>query len=454
MRDLQPAESADSSSENKEVELRTIAQVSRRLLPLLFLLYLFCYLDRINVGMAALQMNAALRFDPATFGFGAGIFFLGYALLEVPSNLILVRLGARRWIARIAITWGLLACAMAWVRTPTEFYIMRFLLGAAEAGFFPGVIYYLSQWVPTAYRARAHASFMIAIPMAQIVGGPLGAALLGLQAVGHLSGWQWLFLIEGLPPVFLGFAALLFLTDCPEEAHWLSSTERSWLSLRLEREQQQTAATRVSILRTLGNPLVWVLTVPYFACYTIALGYALWAPTLVRDALHASNTTTGLVIGGIYALAVLVYFLAGILSDRRDERCALAAVGLGLACVGCIGAAVIAPSPLRVVTFALIAMLSPLFLGSFWCLPTRFLKGPSAAAAIGLVSAIGSTGGFIGPSIIGLLKQTTGSDVGAFLGLGALAASGTFVCLGLRRIPSLRPQREGAAVHRLRCSRA
>jgi MFS transporter, ACS family, tartrate transporter len=426
--------------ETQELERRTMAQVSRRLLPLLFLLYLFCYLDRINVGMAALQMNAALRFDPATFGFGAGIFFLGYALFEVPSNVILARVGARRWIARIAITWGLLACALAWVRTPTQFYTMRFLLGVAEAGFFPGVIYYLSQWVPTAYRARSHAAFMIAVPSAQIVGGPLGGALLGLQGVGGLTGWQWLFLIEGLPPVVLGLIVFRFLTDCPKDADWLSRHERSWLSQRLEREQQQTEAADISILRALANPLVWVLTIPYFAFYTIALGYALWAPTLVRDALHSSNTTTGLVIGAIYALAVFVYFLAGAVSDRRDERCAVAAVGLALACAGCIGAAVIAPSPLRVAAFALIAMLSPLFLGSFWCLPTRFLKGPAAAAGIGLVSAIGSTGGFFGPSILGYLKQTTGSDVDAFLGLAALGLLGACVCLGLRRLPTLRPQ--------------
>src|SRR6516225_3847761 len=221
----------------EEVEVRTMRQVSRRLLPLLFLLYLFCYLDRINVGMAALQMNAALRFDPATFGFGAGIFFLGYALFEVPSNVILARTGARRWIARIAITWGVLACMMVWVRTPAQFYLMRFLLGVAEAGFFPGVIYYLSRWFPTVSRARAHAAFMIAVPAAQIVGGPLGGALLGLEGVGRLTGWQWLFLIEGLPPVFLGVAVLRYLTDNPEDAHWLATEERSWLSQRLEREQ-------------------------------------------------------------------------------------------------------------------------------------------------------------------------------------------------------------------------
>lgn len=425
---------------NQEVELRSLRQVGRRLLPLLFLLYFFCYLDRVNIGMAALQMNGALRFGAAAFGFGAGVFFLGYALFEVPSNLILARVGARRWIARIAITWGLLACAMAWVRTPTQFYTLRFLLGVAEAGFFPGVIYYLSNWIPTAYRARAHAAFLIAIPSSQIVGGPLGGVLLGLDGVAHLSGWQWLFLIEGVPSMFLGIAALKFLADRPNEAQWLSPEEQRWLSLRLEREQQENAATPLSVLRTFGNPLVWVLAIPYFAFYTIALGYALWAPTLVRDALRVSNATTGLVIGGLYALAILVYFFAAMLSDRRDERCGVAAWGLSLACAGCIGAAVVAPSPLRVAAFALIAMLSPLFVGSFWCLPTRFLRGPSAAAGIGLVSAIGSSGGFFGPTIIGALKQTTHSDVGAFLGLAAIALLGTLVCLGLRRVPSLKPQ--------------
>lgn len=275
---------------------------------------------------------------------------------------------------------------------------------------------------------------------------------MGLEDIWHLSGWQWLFLIEGLPSVLLGLAALRFLTNCPDDALWLSAEERRWLSLRLEREQQHNAATEVSVLRTLGNPLVWVLAIPYFAFYTIALGYALWAPTLVRDALKASNATTGLVIGGLYALAIPMYSLAGMLSDRRDERCAVAALGLALACAGCIGAALIAPSPLRVAAFALIAMLSPLFVGSFWCLPTRFLRGPSAAAGIGLVSAIGSSGGFFGPGIIGFLKQTTNSDVGAFLGLAAIALLGTLVCLGLRRMPSLRP-RLGVSV-RLRQLRA
>ena len=422
-----------------DVELLTMRQMSVRLLPLLFLLYLVCYLDRSNVGMAALQMNKALKFGAGAFGFGAGVFFLGYSLFEVPSNLILARVGARRWIARIAITWGLLSCALMWVTTASQFYVVRFLLGVAEAGFFPGVVYYLGRWYPKVYRARAFAVFMIAIPISQALGGPVGGALLGLNGVGHLAGWQWLFLIEGLPSILLGVVALGYLTERPQEARWLTPEQRDWLARRIDEEQSQTAAAPVSVLRALGNPLVWMLTVPYFAFYTVGLAYVLWAPILVRDALGTSNAATGLVIGLISAFATLTYFIAAWLSDRSDERCAVASLGLALSCTGCIGAALLAHSPLRVGALALMAMCSPLFLASFWCLPTKFLRGTPAAAGIGLISAVGSSGGFFGPNIIGFLKQTSGSDVGAFYGLAALAFVGCVACLSLRHRPAFRP---------------
>lgn len=230
---------------DQDVEPVTMRRVSFRLVPFLFLLYIFCWLDRSNISIAALQMNSELKFSSAVFGFGAGIFFLSYSLFEVPSNLILARLGARRWLARIAITWGLLACSMMWVRTPQQFYAVRFLLGMAEAGFFPGVIYYLSLWFPSTYRARAISGIIIGIPLSQVLGAPLGGALLALTGIGHLSGWQWLFLVEGLPPVLLGFAALAYLTDRPEDARWLSKQQRDWLSSRIEQERQQTVAAHV-----------------------------------------------------------------------------------------------------------------------------------------------------------------------------------------------------------------
>jgi MFS transporter, ACS family, tartrate transporter len=424
----------------EDVEPVTIRRVSLRLLPFLFALYIFCYLDRANVSIAALQMNSELKFSSTAFGLGAGIFFLGYALFEVPSNLILARVGARTWLARIAITWGLLACAMMWVRTPTQFYAARFLLGVAEAGFFPGVIYYLSQWFPATYRARALSGFVIAIPLSQVLGGPLGGALLGLSGVGRLSGWQWLFLIEGLPAVCLGIAALVYLTERPEDARWLSGAQRDWLSQRMERERQSIVAYS-SPLRALGNPLVWVLAFPYFAYYSVALTYVLWVPTFVRDALGTSNAATGLVTGSIALLAALVYPLAGMASDRWDGRCGLTALGLALDCAGCIGAALFPHSLLRVASLVVIALASPLVMTSFWCLPTKFLKGASAAAGIALINAIGSSGGFFGPSLTGFLKQATGSDFCAFLGLAGLALVGCLVCIGLRQMPVFKPTR-------------
>jgi ACS family tartrate transporter-like MFS transporter len=425
---------------DQDIELVTMRRVSLRLLPFLFLLYIFCWLDRTNVSIAALQMNDELKISSAAFGFGAGIFFLSYSLFEVPSNLILARVGARRWLARIAITWGLLACAMVWVRTPQQFYAVRFLLGMAEAGFFPGAIYYLSLWFPATYRARAISGFMIAIQLSQVLGAPLGGALLGLSGLWHLSGWQWLFLIEGLPPVLLGFAALAYLTDSPEGARWLPKQQRDWLSDHIEQERQRTA--HVSPLRVLGHPLVWILIIPYFALCTVGYGALFWTPIFVRDALGTSNAATSLIVGGIYLLAALVFPLAGALSDRRDDRCGFAALGLAFFCAGSIGVALLPHSIFRVAALVVLQIGNPIFNSSFWCLPTKFLKGNSAATGIALVSSIGTTGGFFGPSIIGFLKQTTGSDAGAFLGLAGLALVGSLVCIGLRQMTEFQPNRK------------
>jgi ACS family tartrate transporter-like MFS transporter len=435
-----------SSVTDQDLEHVTMRRVSWRLLPLLFLLYIFCWFDRSNISIAALQMNSELKFSSAAFGFGAGIFFLSYSLFEVPSNLILGRLGARRWLARIAITWGLLSCSMMLVRTPQQFYAVRFLLGMAEAGFFPGVIYYLSLWFPAAYRARAMSLILIGIPLSQVLGAPLGGALLGLTGIWNLSGWQWLFLVEGLPTVLLGLAALSYFTDRPEDAQWLSNPQREWLSERLEQERQQTVAVHVSPLRALGHPLLWVLIFPYFALCTIAYGATFWAPLLVRDALGTNNSATSLIVGGIYLLAVLVYPLAGALSDRTDDRCGFAALGLAFYCVGGIGVALLPHTILRVAALVVLQVGNPIFMSSFWCVPTKLLKGSSAAAGIALVSAIGTTGGFFGPSIIGFLKQTTGSDSGAFLGLAGLALLGAIVCIQLRQAVAFNPSRNATGV--------
>jgi MFS transporter, ACS family, tartrate transporter len=418
----------------EDIERRTMRLVSRRLLPFLFILYIFAFLDRSNISLAALQMNEELKFGPAVFGFGAGIFYLGYSLLEVPSNLILARVGARLWIARIMITWGILASVMIFVRTPVEFYTARFLLGMAEAGFFPGIIFYLTQWFPLAYRARATARFALAVPLSQAIGGALGGALLSLGGLAQLSGWQWLFLLEGLPSVFLGVCVLFYLTDRPEEARWLDGAERAWLAQRLDAERHQSPTVmHVSPLQAIGSPLTWVLALPNFAFYTVGAAYFVWAPLLIRGALGTRDVTTGFVYAGIAVLAAASYLIAAACSDRNAERCGYAAFGLALCSLGCVGAAIAPTSGLRVAALALIPIGSAVFQPAFWCLPAMLFSGTAAAASIALISAVGASGGFLGPGLIGFVKRSTGSDSGAFLMLAGITTVGCLICIGLRQ---------------------
>lgn len=419
------------------MESETMRRVRFRLLPLLFLIYVSAFLDRSNVGVAALQMNGDLGFDPAVFGLGAGLFYLGYAALEIPSNLILARVGARKWIARIAISWGAVSCAMIWVRSPAQFYTARFLLGVAEAGFFPGLIYYLNRWFPAPYRARAVAAILIGIPLSQILGGALGGLLLGARTIGRLSSWQWLFLVEGLPPILLGVIAFRYLTEEPSGARWLASKQRSWLSEHIGREQQRVASG--SALRALFNPLVWILSLPNFALFAVSISYLSWAPILVRGALGTSNRSTAFIVTAISLLVAPMYPIAARVSDRYDERCGVAALGLGLLCAGCIGLTFFPASPMCVIALASVPLGNALFLSSFWCLPARFLKGTPAAAGIALINSIGASGGFFGPSLVGYLKQATGSYSGAFVGLAGLSLAGLLVCLAVRQLPSFKP---------------
>ncbi len=414
-------------------------------MPFLFLLYIFNVLDRTNVAVAALQMNAELGFSSAAFGFGAGIFFLGYSLFEVPSNLILARVGARRWIAIILIAWGLLASGMMLVRTPAQFYWLRFLLGLAEAGFFPGIIFYLCQWFPSARRATATSQFMIAIPLSAAFGGPLGGLLLQFSGIGHLSGWQWLFLIEGLPSAVLGFAALKYLDDGPADAAWLPQESRAWLSERICSEQELAGfAHRIPGLRAILHPLVWVLALPYFLALTVWYGYAFWAPVVISEALKSTNVATGLIIGAIAALSALAMLAVGASSDRRAERCAHAALSIGVAGAGFLAAAVASHPLLRVAGLTLVSMGALGFLVPFWCLPPLLFQGRAGAVAIALVSSIGSVGGFVGPSLIGSLKNAHGGETTALgaLAVAAFAASG--LCMALRRRPEFIPAGGGA----------
>lgn len=417
----------------------TVRRVSLRLLPLLFALYLFAYLDRTNVGMAALQMDGDLGFSPAVIGIGGGIFFFGYSLFEIPSNLVLARVGARPWIARIAVTWGLITCATVLVHTARQFYAARFLLGAAEAGLFPGVVYYLARWYPERHRSRALSAFTIAIPLAQVIGGPLGGVLLSMRGVAGLSGWQWLFLLEGLPPMILGLAALLWLTERPEDAHWLEPGARRELVRRIAREPRP-AREVTTPWQALVNPLAWVLALCFFAYLTCSLSFVLWAPTIVRETLGTTDALTGLVTGGVALLGAAVMPATALLADRWGERCYVAALGLSCQALGSLGLVVLsAHSPLKLVALACFPLATAFFLPSFWTLPSRFLKGTAAAAGIALVNAVGSTGGFFGPSLVGVFRTLTGGDRGAFVALAVLALVGAVTCVLLRRLPVFRP---------------
>lgn len=413
-------------------------RVSLRLLPFLFVLYIVNYLDRTNVGVAALRMNEDLRFSSSVYGLGAGIFFVGYALFEVPSNLLLMRFGARRWIARIMITWGLVATAMMFVRTPLQFYALRVLLGFAEAGFFPGIVYYLSQWFPAEERARAGARFMIAIPLSGAVGGPLGGWLLGFDGLWGLAGWQWLFLVEGVPAVLLGLVVLRWLTERPADADWLPPAQRDWLVGRLRAEQGAHPHAAMPPLRALASPAVWAASLPYFLMLVAWYGFVFWVPTLVRDALGSTDANTGLVLGAIAVVAALALLVVGTSSDRTRERplhaaacCAAAAAGFALAALGSTGV-------VRVLGLTLAQAGVMAFLAPFWVLPTMILSGGAAAVGIALVNAIGSVGGFVGPNVVGVLRDVTGSDVRAMLVLSAATLVAAVLCAALRWHPAMR----------------
>ncbi len=414
-------------------------RISARLLPFLLILYIVNYLDRTNVSIAALQMNDDLRFSPAVFGIGAGIFFLGYALFEVPSNLVLARVGPRLWIGRIMITWGILAAATMWVRTPSQFFVTRFLLGLAEAGFYPGVIFYLRAWFPETHRARAVARFSIAIPLAQVVSGAIGGGLLALNGVAGLSGWQWLFLLEGLPSVALGVLVLFYLPDGPGAASWLKHEQQDWLAQRLDQEVQSSGATKSNHgLASLANPLTWGLAFGYFAYFSVGMAYTTWAPLLVRGAFGLRDLSTMFITAAIAAVALPSYLVAAARSDRTGDRAGNAALGLLLGAAGCFGAALFSDPNLRVLSLAVIPISGGIFLPSFWCLPSRLFAGNTLAVAIAAISSVGSTGGFAGPYIIGAVKQAIGGDAVAFVLLAGVGVAGSVMFTTFGRLDVFR----------------
>ncbi|MGH7908196.1 MAG: MFS transporter, partial [Candidatus Binataceae bacterium] len=387
---------------------RTLAKITRRLIPFMFALYVVNYLDRINVGFAALQMNRALNFTPEVFGFGAGLFFVGYFFLEIPSNLILERVGARFWIARIMISWGIVAAATAFVRGAASFYALRLILGMAEAGFFPGMILYLTGWFPPRERARAVALFMTATALAGVIGGPLSGGILTLHHLWGLAGWQWLFLIEGVPAVMLGVLVMFWMTDSPADAAWLLPEERDWLMRELgsERGLQEK---HVRLTAALSDSRIWLLSLLYFAIVTAGYGISVWLPQIIKAFGGLTDFKVGLISAIPFLIAAVAMVIVGASSDASGERRWHLGASMAIG-AGALAACAWTHSPAaELAALSLGAAGVWGALGPFWSIPPSFLGGTAAAGGIALINSLGNLGGFAGPYLMGVARQTTGS---------------------------------------------
>jgi ACS family tartrate transporter-like MFS transporter len=412
--------------EPSELERRVMSKATWRLVPFMCLCYLIAYLDRVNVGYAALQMKVDLNFSDAIYGFGSGIFFVGYFLFEVPSNIMLERVGARMWIARIMIVWGIISSGMLFVKTPLVFYGLRFLLGAGEAGFFPGMILYLTYWFPTAYRSRTVALFMAAAAMAGVVGNPLSGLLLDHHPE-LLKGWQWLFLVEGLPSVLLGIAVLVYLPNGPRDVRWLDAEELGWLNARLDAERAAREEKHaMSLWQALSHPRVLVLSLLYFLIVIGGYGLDLFMPQVLSVAFpHVTKTVLGLIGAIPPAVTVVVMILWGRRSDARRERRWHVALPSWWAAFGLLVATLPVHPSVSVVALAFAVSGRWSSIPPFWGLPTAFLSGTAAAGGIALINSIGNLGGFVGPYLMGWFKQQTGNyDVGLRVLAGAFIVGG------------------------------
>ena len=402
------------------LEQTTIRKAAWRILPIIMLCYFAAFLDRVNIGFASLTMNQELGLSASQFGFGAGIFFLGYVLCELPSNLVLAKVGARRWIARILLSWGVLSAATAFVWSPSSFYVVRVLLGAAEAGFFPGIIFFMTLWFPAEYRARMFAMFNIAVPFSSIIGAPVSSLIIEyMNGLHGLSGWQWMFLIEGVPAIIMGIVVLRWLPETPEQANFLTSEERTWLSSRIANERSaREAKENFTVGRALRDPRVLLMCLIAVGLVMGTTGIAIWMPQFVKS-FGLTNLQTGLVtaIPALFMAAAMI--LVGRSADRTGERVWHAAGPFFVSGFGFVLAAM-ASSPLislvgLTIGAAGIGGASP----NIWIFPSTLLTGTAAAAGIALINSVGSTGGFFGPSIIGWVRDATGGFQGSLLFLAA-----------------------------------
>ncbi len=424
---------SSSTTAARALEARTMRAVSWRLMPFLLAAYIICYIDRVNIGFAALQMNKAVGIDPKTYGLGAGIFFIGYFILEVPSNLALERFGARKWIARIMITWGLASGAFAMIGGPTSFLVLRFLLGAAEAGFFPGVILYLTYWYPAVYRAKIVGIFMVAIPVAGVIGSPVSGAILGMDGVLGLGGWQWIFLLEAIPAILLGIYAFVGLTDKPKDAAWLPRDQQAWLVGTLETERSRAPKiAHTSIWKVLSNKYVLIMALVYAGAAGASTSLALWMPQLVKP-FGLTNFETGLVNAIPFAIAAVLMILWGHNSDRTGERVWHNALPLAWM-VAAMVAIFWARSLWTIIPLlTLVAAGTYCSKGPFWALSSEWLGAGAAAAGLAQINALGNLSAFFFNYLIGWIRDETGSYAAALMPIAIVATIGTICVLVIGR---------------------
>jgi D-galactonate transporter len=414
-------------ADSKSFESKTYAKVGRRLIPFLMLCYLGAYLDRVNVGFAKLQMLNDLHFSETVYGMGAGIFFLGYFLFEVPSNLILHRVGARRWLARIMLTWAVISASFVFVKSPTAFYVLRFLLGVAEAGFAPGVILYLTYWFPSARRAKALSLFFMAIPLAGIIGGPLSGAILhSLHGVMALAGWKWLFLLEAVPSLLLGVAILLYLDDGIARAKWLTDTEKALLARNVAGDDAHKTA-HLSVKEFIGDRRLWLMASIYFCVVLGQYGLTFWLPTLIRKSGVADPLWVGVFTAIPYLCAIAALPLIGMSADRYRERRFHLAIPMLVAAAGFATLPVLGSVTASIICLSIAAAGILASSSQFWSLPTALLGGMSAAAGIAAVNCFANLAGFFSPAIVGWLNDLTGKSTAGLIFISVAVTLGAFL---------------------------
>ena len=419
----------------RDAERRVFAKIGWRLMPILTLSYILNYLDRTNVSFAALTMNEAIGLTATQFGVGAGIFFLGYCLLEVPSNLALYRVGARIWISRIMITWGLVSAAMSFAVGPTSFYFLRALLGAAEAGFFPGVAFYLATWFPAEYRTRIIAWFMVAIPISSVIGGPVSGLLLSMDGTAGLAGWQWLFLAEGLPAVLVGLSLLWLMADTPENTSWLTDEEKRIVRTRLQSETRPKEVKRLAL--AVRDARVLILAGIQFGFLVGSYGIGIFMPQILNTGRNSGLLTDveiGFVTSGCYAVASVGMILWASYVDRGHSKIVNLALACALSASGFLGAILFADNLWVSVGWMAVAVTGVNGARAiFWTIPPRFLTGMAAAGGLAFINSIGTTGGFVGPTVMGWLTDQTGSFSAGLLAMSGFLLAASILALTLRR---------------------